>query len=222
MTSVDELFTEVRALVDSRRVPACQAAVGFGGDVVAFETFGAATNTTRFCIFSATKPMVASVVWLLIADGLADPAEPIGHYVPELVAGGLGDVTLEQVLLHTAGFPNAPMTDFEGADAERRRARFQTWRPEWPAGSRFEYHAQSAHWVLADVIDRLTGRDYRDVLEDRVFAPLGLRARWAFHSIHRLTSRRSLPSPRSSQLRRCSGSTNQRYVPPATQPEARS
>jgi CubicO group peptidase (beta-lactamase class C family) len=83
-------------------------------------------------------------------------------------------VTLEQVLLHTAGFPNAPMTDFEGADAERRRARFQTWQPEWPAGTRFEYHAQSAHWVLADVIDRLAGRDYRDVLEDRVFAPLGL------------------------------------------------
>ncbi len=161
-------------MVDTGRVPSCQVAVGHLGAVVAFETFGVPTNTTRFCIFSATKPIVASVVWLLIGDGLADPSERIARYVPELDAAGLGDVTLEQVLLHTAGFPNAPMATLEGADPERRRARFATWRLEWPPGSRFEYHAESAHWVLADMIDRLTGRDYRDVLEDRVCAPLGL------------------------------------------------
>ena len=174
MTSRDELFERAGALVDTGRVPACQVAVGHRGEVVAFETFGEATNTTRFCIFSATKPMVASVVWLLIGDGLVDISERVAHYVPELEAAGLGQVTLEQVLLHTSGFPNAAMTTSEGADPERRRARFRTWQLEWSPGSRFEYHAESAHWVLADVIDRVAGRDYRDVLEERVCTPLGL------------------------------------------------
>jgi Beta-lactamase class C and other penicillin binding proteins len=174
MTSIDELFERAGALVDTGRVPACQVAVGHLGEVVAFETFGAATNTTRFCIFSATKPIVASVVWLLIGDGLVDPSEAVARYVPELETAGLDQVTLEQVLLHTAGFPNAPMATLEGADPQRRRARFATWEPEWPPGTRFEYHAESAHWVLAEVIDRLSGRDYRDVLEERVCAPLGL------------------------------------------------
>jgi CubicO group peptidase (beta-lactamase class C family) len=174
LTTIEELFDETRAQVDSGRVPACQAAVGHRGEVVAFEAFGAATEATRFCVFSATKPIVASMLWLLFGEGVADPGDAVGRYVPELVAGGLGEVTLEQLLLHTAGFPNAPMTEAEGGDASRRRARFATWRPEWPPGTRFEYHAESAHWVLADVVERLTGRDYRDVLEARVCAPLGI------------------------------------------------
>lgn len=174
MTSLDQLFSEAQAQVDSGKVPACQLAVGLGREVVAFETFGDATNETRFCIFSATKPLVASVVWLLFGDGLVDPHDPVARYIPELAGAGLGEVTLEQVLLHTAGFPNAPMSGAEGADPARRRSRFSTWSLEWAPGSRFDYHHQSAHWVLADLIERLTGRDHRDALEERICRPLGL------------------------------------------------
>ncbi len=174
VSGIEDLFDAVQAEVDSGGVPACQVALGHGARVVAFEAFGAATNTTRFCIFSATKPIVASVLWLFFGEGGVAPSDPVGRYVPELEIAGLGDVTLEQVLLHTGGFPNAPMTEAEGGDAERRRARFETWEPEWAPGTRFEYHAESAQWVLADIIDRVTGLDYRDVLADQVCAPLGL------------------------------------------------
>jgi CubicO group peptidase (beta-lactamase class C family) len=174
VTTIDQLFSEAQGHVDSGAVPACQVAVGHRGRVVAFATFGAATDRTRFCIFSATKPMVASVIWLLLADGSIRPDDRIGTFIPELGEAGLGDVTLDQVLLHTCGFPNAPMPHLEGADAARRRARFATWSSEWEAGTRFEYHPSSAHWVLADLIDRLTGQDYRDVLEERICRPLGL------------------------------------------------
>lgn len=174
MTTIDQLLSEVQAQVDTGAVPAGQVAVGHHGVVAAFETFGAATDETRFCIFSATKPLVASVMWMLIGDGLIDPGHAIGRSIPELVSAGLGDVTLEQVLLHTGGFPNAPMAEVDGADPARRRERFASWRPEWVPGSRFEYHAGSAHWVLADLIERLSGRDHREVLEQRVCIPLGL------------------------------------------------
>ena len=174
MTTIDQLFSQAQAQVDAGRVPACQLAVGHGGRVASFQTFGAATDHTRFCIFSATKPIVASVVWLLLGEELVDPLDPIGRHVPELASAGLGEVTLEQVLLHTGGFPNARMTDAEGADPLQRRARFASWSLEWAPGTRFEYHSGSAHWVLADIIDRLTGRDYRDVLEDQICVPLGL------------------------------------------------
>ncbi len=174
MTTIDALFDEARAQVDAGLTPACQLAVGHGGEVVASATFGDATDETRFCIFSATKPLVASVIWLLLAEGHLDPAAPLGDLVPELGAGGLGAVTLDEVLLHTSGFPNAPMTEIEGADPTLRRARFASWRLEWAPGSRFEYHPGSAHWVLADLIERCTGEDHRDVLERRVCQPLGL------------------------------------------------
>lgn len=174
MSRLEELFDAAQAEVDSGSVPACQVAVGHGGRVVAFEAFGAATATTRFCIFSATKPIVASMLWQLFDEELLAPSDPLGRYVPELAVAGLGDVTLEQVLLHTGGFPNAPMSEADGGATERRRACFATWEPEWAPGTRFEYHAESAYWVIADVIERVAGSDYRDVLEGRVFVPLGL------------------------------------------------
>ena len=170
----DPLLEAARKLVDDGITPACQLAVARDGDVVCFETFGAATNDTRFCVFSATKPIVASAVWLLIGEGLLDPARPVAHYIPEFATNGKQIVTVEQVLLHTAGFPNAPMDPVEGGDAVTRVKRFTEWSLEWEPGSRFEYHALAAHWVLAELIERLSGHDFRDYLEDRVCAPNGL------------------------------------------------
>jgi CubicO group peptidase (beta-lactamase class C family) len=170
----DPMLDAARKLVDDGVTPACQLAVGHKGDIVCFETFGAATNDTRFCVFSATKPIVASAVWLLIGEGLLDPSRPVAHYIPEFASNGKQVVTVEQVLLHTAGFPNAPMDAVEGGDAVTRVKRFTEWQLEWEPGSRFEYHAQAAHWVLAELIERLSGHDFRDFIETRVCAPNGL------------------------------------------------
>jgi CubicO group peptidase (beta-lactamase class C family) len=139
-----------------------------------FESFGDATNATRFHAFSATKPIVASAVWLLIGDELLDVDRPVCEYVPELATEGMQAVTVEQLLLHTAGFPTAPMAAVDGAEPQRRRQQFAGWRVEWEPGSRFVYHASSAHWVLADLIERLGGIDFRDFVEQRVCQPLGL------------------------------------------------
>jgi CubicO group peptidase (beta-lactamase class C family) len=168
------LLDAADALVAQGATPACQLAVARDNEVVLFETFGAATNATRFCVFSATKPIVASVVWMLIGEGLLDISRPVAHYVPEFASNGKESVTVEQVLLHTSGFPNASMDPVEGADMVTRVKRFTEWKLEWPPGSRFEYHALSAHWVLAELIERLTGHDFRDVVEERLCDPLAL------------------------------------------------
>lgn len=174
VSTLRELLDAARADVESGWLPSCQLAVARDGELIAFETFGAATDDTRYCIFSCTKAIVASAVWLLIGDGLLDVTRPVAEYVPEFAAGGKGAVTVDQVMLHTAGFPNALMPGLDGSDVTRRRARFTEWKLEWEPGTRFEYHATSAHWVLADLIERLSGCDFRDFVEQRVCEPLGL------------------------------------------------
>jgi CubicO group peptidase (beta-lactamase class C family) len=169
-----ELLDAARAAVESGSLPSCQLAVARDGELVAFETFGDATNDTRYFIFSCTKPIVASAAWLLIADGLLDVRRPVAEYVPEFATPGKDAITVEQVMLHTAGFPNAVMPITEGPDPELRREWFTKWELEWEPGTRFEYHATSAHWVLADIIERLSGTDFRDFIEQRVTRPLGL------------------------------------------------
>jgi CubicO group peptidase (beta-lactamase class C family) len=174
VSTIDELLSAARALVDKGATPACQIAVARDDELLCFETFGAATNTTRFCVFSATKPIVASAVWLLIGEGMLDVARPVAHYIPEFATNGKEAVTVEQVLLHTSGFPNARLDPVEGADSVTRVKNFTDWELEWEPGSRFEYHGLSAHWVLAELIERLTGDDFRDVIESRICAPLDL------------------------------------------------
>jgi CubicO group peptidase (beta-lactamase class C family) len=48
------------------------------------------------------------------------------------------------------------------------------WHCSWEPGSAYEYHATSAHWVLAEIIERTTGTDFRTVVSDRVLDPHGL------------------------------------------------
>src|SRR5262249_49818951 len=59
-------------------------------------------------------------------------------------------------------------------DRDKRLARFAAWRCNWQPGSRFEYHPTSAHWVLAELIERCTGGDFRVFLRERILDPLGL------------------------------------------------
>jgi CubicO group peptidase (beta-lactamase class C family) len=173
-TAVDALLTRARREVDDGLLPACQLALALDGDVVVEETFGEATPATRFTIFSATKPFVASVIWQLIGEGLLDPTVHIAEVIPEFGTNGKDAITLDHVLQHTSGFPHAPLGPPRSTSHEGRREAFAQWRLNWDVGSQFEYHATSAHWVLAELIHAVTGVDHTEALRTRVIDPLGL------------------------------------------------
>jgi CubicO group peptidase (beta-lactamase class C family) len=153
---------------------ACQVAVARGNELVFEGSYGSATPRTRFWVASATKPIVSSAVWLLLGEGRLELTRPVADYVPEFAANGKGAVTVEQVLLMTCGFPEACMSAADGADPARRVARLAEWRLEHEPGTRYVYHPESAHWVLAELIERASGEDFRDFVDRRIARPLGL------------------------------------------------
>ena len=171
---LDELLTRARREIDEGLLPSCQIALAKDGKLVAFETFGDATNDTRYVIFSATKPFVASTVWLLLAEGKLSVDQRIGEIVPEFGTNGKDVVTLEQVMLHTSGFPTPIFNPRHWDDRELRLQAFAKWGLDYEPGTRYWYHQTSAHWVLAEIIERVTGLDFRDVVRERVVEPLSL------------------------------------------------
>ena len=171
---VADLLDRARRDVDEGLLPSCQVALAIDGRVEVFETFGDACPTTRYVVFSCTKALVAAAVWVLIGEGRLDPAAKVVDVFPEFGGNGKDVVTIEQVLLHTAGFPHAPMHPKAAVDRATRVERMASWRLNWEPGTRFEYHPSSAHWVLAELIERVSGADFRDVVEQRVTDPLGL------------------------------------------------
>lgn len=171
---INKLIERARREVDEGLLPSCQIALAHEGQVIAEEVFGDATLDSRYCIFSATKPFVASVIWTLMADGVIDVTDRVVDYFDEFGGESKADITVEQVMLHTSGFPHAPLGHPDWLSRNDRVAKMATWRLNWEPGTRFEYHPTSAHWVLAEIIERITGQDYRDVVEDRITAPAGL------------------------------------------------
>ena len=168
------LLQRARREVDDGLLPSCQIALAYQGEIVAAETFGDARADDRYCIFSATKPFVATTAWTLIAEGALSVAAPVIEYFPEFGANGKERITVEQVMLHTSGFPHAPMGPPEWYDRASRVRRMAGWKLNWEPGTRYEYHPTSAHWVLAEVIERVAGADFRDVVEERVTRRAGL------------------------------------------------
>ncbi|HET7488063.1 MAG TPA: serine hydrolase domain-containing protein [Acidimicrobiales bacterium] len=171
---LDALLARAREDVEEGVLPACQVALGLGGEVVAFETFGDATPDTRFSVFSCTKPIVAAAAWVLMGEGRLDVSRPVVEWIPEFGTHGKEAVTVEHLLLHTSGFPDETLMPPDWNTREGRLAAFADWKLKWEPGTAFEYHPTSAHWVLAEVIERIAGCDYRDAVQRLVTDQAGL------------------------------------------------
>lgn len=172
-----KLIDRCKIEVEEGRVPGCQVAIGFEGELVLFEAFGDLTTDQRLHTYSAIKPTVSLTVLLLANEGLLDLEAPVAEVLPAFGTDAMGAITISQVLLHAGGFPHAPVGPAEWTDRTARLGRYARWRTNWEPGSAFEYHASAAHWVLADCITELTGRHHADVITERVMEPLGSR-RW--------------------------------------------
>ena len=172
------LVARARQEVDEGLLPAAQVALARDGRLVCFETFGDADNNSLFCIFSATKAITSAAAWLLIQEGKLDTSRKVIDVIPEFGSHGKDAVVIEQLFTHTAGFPSAPFRPTDWFDHKRRSERFEQWKLNWPVGDRFEYHPTSSMWVIAEIIERLSGRPYDAFVRERIAEPLGLPDLW--------------------------------------------
>lgn len=170
--SVRILTERIQREVDAGRMPAAQLALALNGELVHTQNFGEAGDSTRFNVFSCTKALIAGVVWQLIGEGKLSASTSVKELVPSFTAAD--GMTLEHLLTHTSGFPYAPLGPPKWDTRQGRLDQFAKWNLQYPIGERFEYHATSAHWVVAEMIEVIEGTDYRQVVADRVLSPLGL------------------------------------------------
>ncbi len=172
---------ELSAGIDS--VCATQVALAHRGEVVASATFGRARfgaeerdagEDTLFAIYSVTKAIVSAASWILLQEGALRLEDRVVDYLPEFGTHGKDVVRVEQLLTHTSGFPTARLPTLDWEDPDRRGAHFAAWQLEWEPGSRFTYHSTASMWVLAALIERVSGVDYRHFVRARITGPLGL------------------------------------------------
>lgn len=157
---------------------------------------------TLFRIASMTKPITSVAALMLVEEGRLALSDPISRWIPELAdpvvlrdaAGPLHDVspavraiTVEDLLTHRSGIAYAPFSEgplkqaYETAlgDPGMNRLTSDQWLAALGSlplahqpGDRFHYGHSSD--VLGFLIGRVEGRPFRQVLAERVFAPLGM------------------------------------------------
>jgi CubicO group peptidase (beta-lactamase class C family) len=174
LDAVDALVERARREIEQGLLPSCQLALARDGEVVVDVTLGDAPADSRYVIFSCTKAIVGAAVWRLLSEGAIAVDTEVAAVVPAFGANGKDAVTIQHLLTHTSGFPRAPLGAPAWADRERRLAAFAKWRCTFEPGTAFEYHPTAAHWVLAEVVEAITGTDYRAWIRDEIMAPLGL------------------------------------------------
>jgi CubicO group peptidase (beta-lactamase class C family) len=141
---------------------------------------------TRFRLASVTKQMTAAAVMRLVREGKLRYEETLTEALPGFPEYGRG-ITIRHLLTHTSGLP-----DYEELMDRADTGAAPRWTPErqirddevlgllekesrgmFPPGTRWAY-SNSGYVVLGLVAARADGRPFRDVLRERVFAPLGM------------------------------------------------
>ena len=181
--SLERLAAIIEEHIAEGRYPGAQVAVARHGKLAFSRSFGAARLTpeklparddTLWLLYSNTKIITVAAIWALVEDGALTFHDRIADHVPEFARHGKGDITVFEVMTHQAGFPSDHWLAKSWEDRELLRQRVCNFTLDWTPGSRVHYHATSAHWVLAVLIEAIAKMDFRDYIRTRVIERLGL------------------------------------------------
>jgi len=135
--------------------------------------------TTRFRIGSMNKMFTAVAVVQLAQAGKIKLTDPIGKYLTDYPNKDLASkVTIHHLLTHTGG-----TGDFFGPEFDAHRLELRTLQDyvklygkrglAFEPGSRWEY-SNYGFLLLGVVIERVTGKNYYEYVQDYVYKPAGM------------------------------------------------
>jgi CubicO group peptidase (beta-lactamase class C family) len=136
---------------------------------------------TRAVLMSATKGIVATAVALLADRSLLDVEAPVADYWPEFAATGKAEVSIAQLLSHSAGLISVPgYADLLGGAGEGWEQtswvlkRLEAASPWWAPGAHHGYHGITFGWLVGELVRRVSGSSVGTVIREEIAGPLGL------------------------------------------------
>jgi beta-lactamase class C len=135
------------------------------------------TPDTIFRWASVSKGVAADMVAKLAGDGRLSLYEPIAKYAPSLrlPSGNEHRATIADVLSHRLGlFSHANDSKLEdGMNPRFLRSELATLNSICPPGSCWAYQ-NVAYDAASEVVEKVTGRPYQQVVREQLFLPLGM------------------------------------------------
>ena len=137
------------------------------------------TTQTQFQLASVSKQFTAVAIMQLHEKGLIDYDAPVFKYIPNFPYDT--SITIRSLLSHRSGIPNyvycldkivnkkVPMSNQQVVNL------FAQYRPgiNYLPNSRFNYN-NSNYVLLAYIVEKLSGMNFRDYAQKHLFAPAGM------------------------------------------------
>ena len=194
--AIDTIF----ATWDQPGSPGCAVAVAQDGSLIFSRGYGYAnldydipiTPETVFDIASVSKQFNAAVLTMLALEGKLSLDDDVRKWLPELPAFEQ-TITLRHMMYHTSGlrdylnlFPLAGRGDYFPISHEQildMMSRQQALI--FPPGDQYRY-SNTAYMLLAQVIERASGKSIGEQVNERIFEPLGMTGSYAYDDFEQI------------------------------------
>jgi CubicO group peptidase (beta-lactamase class C family) len=136
------------------------------------------TAASRFGIASITKTYTAVMILQLVEEGKLKLTDPLDKFFPQVP--NAGKITIAQMLTHRSGIPNVIREDEPRRNAgaliskEEMLALIVKGTPDFEPDSKSSY-SNSGYFVLALILEKVTGKSYAQVFEERIALKVGLK-----------------------------------------------
>ncbi|AKF82103.1 beta-lactamase [Myxococcus fulvus 124B02] len=135
---------------------------------------------TKFRIGSVTKQFTATLILQLVGEGKVRLEDPVTKYLPDYRQDTGSRVTVTHLLNHTSGIPSYTSNPKFG-DVARDPFTVAAFVKEhcsgdlqFEPGTKYAYN-NSGYFLLGAIIEKVTGKTYAQVLEERIFKPAGMK-----------------------------------------------
>jgi len=127
--------------------------------------------------FSTTKGVASTVIHILADRHVIDYDKRVADYWPEFAQAGKGGITVRQVLAHQSGLYHIRqmidradrMLDWDYMVRVIERA-----TPVHEPGQRTGYHGLTYGYLVGELVQRVTGRPFSQVVREEIAEPLNL------------------------------------------------
>lgn len=175
--------------ISGGRCASATAAIMVDGKVVYSEGFGMADRergipvdkNTLFNMGSVSKIYAAAAIMLLVDDGKVSLDDPVTGHLPEfkMADDRYKTITVRMLLNHTSGLPGTQGANAVGF-AYNDKFQQETLDTLARAHLKHEPGAMAIYcndgFTLAEmIVEHVSGREYADFLDRRIFGPLGLK-----------------------------------------------
>jgi beta-lactamase class C len=178
--------SKIDSMMEVTALPGAAIAIVKDSTIIYMKGFGVRdVNTSQpvdehtvFRIASVSKSFSSFLTSMLVADQTLTWNDPISKFLPEFSLKHTlknNELTIKHVLSHTTGLPYHTYTNLveSGMPLADMLDQLKSIDVSTPIGTQYSYQ-NVAYSLIGEVIHRSTGKSFEEMMQERVFKPLGM------------------------------------------------